>query len=395
MPEPSDTTIDPTSPLDFPKDFEVLKRILRPAGGGVYVVSTGLAEQQALMQAIYRAPTAEAIEAAWHGVLQRIGEARVVVLGVPSDTGAGFTRGANRAPAALRSWLLQREHPMWAPDVLDVGDVRVVPQLLSDDMLSDRQLAATRAALYGDDPLAPSLPVSPLDMCKVAIQLIYRHAPAVAPVVIGGDHSVAWPAFKAAFKHWELRHHRRLGLLHFDAHTDLLAERLGVKYCFATWARHANRLLGGDGRLVQVGIRASGQRRAYWESHTGVKQYWAGDVEGRSVGEVADEIAAHLAARGVDALYVSNDIDGTDPAFASATGTPEPGGLHPDFVSDLVHLLAQRFPLVAGDLVEVAPPLAHEVPGEPDTTLATAARYLGDLVALGGTQGKNAGVRST
>lgn len=368
---------------DFASDLQVLQRILRPAGGGVYVVSTGLAEQQALMQAIYRVPAPEAIEAAWHGVLARIAEARVVVLGVPSDVGAGFTRGANRAPAALRAWLLGREHPVWAPDVLDVGDVRVVPQLLSDDMLSEAQLTATRTALYGEG-VGTGLPVSPLDLCKVAIQLIYRHAPHVAPVVIGGDHSVAWPAFKAAYQHWELRHQRRLGLLHFDAHTDLLLERLGVKYCFATWARHANRLLGGDGRLVQVGIRASGQRRAFWESHTGVKQLWMGDVEGRTAEEVAAQIGDHFARLEVDALYVSNDIDGTDPTFAAATGTPEPGGLHPDFVSDLVHLLAQRFPLVAGDLVEVAPPLAHEVPGEPDRTLATAARYLGDLVALGG-----------
>jgi len=375
-------------------DIEVLRRILRPAGGGVYVVSTGLAEQQALMQAIYKAPTPEAIDAAWQAVLGQIETARVVLLGVPSDVGAGFTRGANRAPAALRAWLLGRAHPLWAPDVLDLGDVRVVPQLLTDDMLSPGQLAATRMALYGDDPLGPSLPVSPLDLCQLALKVVYARAPEVAPIVLGGDHSVAWPAFKAAFKHWELRRQRRLGLLHFDAHTDLLAERLGIKICFATWARHANRLLGGDGRLVQVGIRASGQRRAFWESSTGVKQYWAGDLEGRTVAEVAAEIGDHYARLEVDALYVSNDIDGTDPAFAAATGTPEPGGLHPDFVSDLVHLLAQRFPVVAGDLVEVAPPLAHEIEGEPDRTLATAARYLGDLVALGG-RGKNAGVRST
>ena len=56
------------------------------------------------------------------------------------------------------------------------------------------------------------------------------------------------------------------GLLHFDAHTDLLQERLGIQYCFATWAYHANELLRRDGRLVQVGIRASGRSQSHWES---------------------------------------------------------------------------------------------------------------------------------
>ncbi|MEZ4467654.1 MAG: arginase family protein [bacterium] len=374
---------------DPQRDRAILERILRPAGGGVYVVSTGLAEQQALMRAIYGA---EDVQAGWAAALDRLADARVVVLGVPSDVGAGFTRGANRAPADLRAHTLG--HPMWTPDVLDLGDVRVVPQLLSDDMLSPAQIAATREALYGDDALGAALPVSPLDLCARALRIVYRHAPDAAVVVLGGDHSVAWPAFKEAFRHFEERRGRTLGLLHFDAHTDLLPERLGVKYCFATWARHAARLMGADGRLVQVGIRASGRTRGHWEPAAGVRQLWMAELEGRSAADVADEIGAHLAARGVDALYVSNDIDGTDPAYAAATGTPEPGGLHPDFVSELVHLLADRFPLVAGDLVEVAPPLAHEVAGEPGRTLDTAARYLADLVDRGG-RGKNAGVRST
>ena len=64
---------------------------------------------------------------------------------------------------------------------------------------------------------------------------------------------------------------------------------------------------------------------------------------------------------GVDALYVSNDIDGTDPKFAAATGTPEPNGLTPELVSGLTLRLGEYFPLIGGDLVEVAPPLAGEV----------------------------------
>ncbi len=367
------------------RPLDVLQRILRPAGGGVYVVSTGLAEQRALQRQVYGAETDADVHARWQAALATLPEASVVTLGVPSDVGAGFTRGANRAPAALRAWLLGRpRHPLWT--TVDAGDVRVVPQLLSDEMLGDAQIAATRAALYGDDPLAAGLPVSPLDLCARALACIFAVAPDVVPIVIGGDHSVGWPAFLAAHRHWEQARGLRLGLLHFDAHTDLLESRLGIKYCFATWAWHANELLGRDGRLVQVGVRASARPQAHWEDTLGVRQIRAAEANRRGAEALADEIAERFTRLGVDALYVSNDIDGTDVAYAGATGTPEPDGLTPDLVSSLTRLLAQRFPLVGGDLVEVAPPLAHGAPGEPGRTLDTAARYLGDLVQCAGTR---------
>ncbi len=353
--------------------IETLERLLAPAGGGVYVVTTGVAEQEALQRRIY----GDDVAGGWRAALRRITGARVVLLGVPSDTGAGFTRGANRAPAALRAHLLDDAHPIRARDVVDAGDVRVIPHFLSDELLGDAQIAASRTALYGE-PL--ELPVSPLDMCAAALRQIHALAPDAVTVVLGGDHSVGWPAFSEAHAHWEGKRGRRLGLLHFDAHTDLLSERLGVRHCFATWAWHANELLGRDGRLVQVGLRVSRHDRAHWAQTLNVRQLWADACNARPVGDVAGEIADHFRSLGVDALYISNDIDGTDEGFAAATGTPEPGGLTPDFVSGLVGALRADFPLVGGDLVEVAPPLAHDRPGEPERTLDVAGTYLADLV---------------
>jgi len=359
-----------------PSPLETLETILAPAGGGVHVVSTGVKETRALQQAIYRADSPEAIGPQWRKALERISEAKTVVLGVPSDSGAGFVRGANMGPAGLRQALLDRpEHPMHGDTVVDAGDVRVIPHLLSQEMVSDLQLAKSRLSLYGNANI--DLPVTPLDQCALALRLLRQLNPNIVPIVLGGDHSVGWPAFSTAFE-WAQEQGQKVGLLHFDAHTDLLEDRLGVRYCFATWAYHANELLGRDGRLVQVGIRASGKSREYWESTLGVRQYWPEEYLERPIEEISDEIATRFEKRGVDCLYVSNDIDGTDSAFASATGTPEPRGLHPDQVSELTRRLAKRFPLIGADLVEVAPPLGSA--GEPETTLATACRYLSDLV---------------
>ena len=45
--------------------LNALKLTLRPAGGGVYVVSTGLAEQRQLQRAIYQSSNDEMIETEW------------------------------------------------------------------------------------------------------------------------------------------------------------------------------------------------------------------------------------------------------------------------------------------------------------------------------------------
>ncbi|MFN3199261.1 MAG: arginase family protein [Bradymonadia bacterium] len=358
-----------------------LEQMCRPAGGGIHVVSTGVTEQRALQKALYHVDTDDAVESGWRAALDGLGEARVVVLGVPSDNGAGFTRGANKAPEEIRRHLLsQTGHPYHHAGVLDVGDVRVVPHLLSEEMLHDTQISACRLALYGEKDAR--MPVSPLDLCASALDALAELAPQAVPVVIGGDHSIGWPAFHHAWRRHEQQGGRRLALLHFDAHTDLMPHRLGVKYCFATWAWHANELLGRDTRLVQLGIRASGKSKHHWESTLGVWQLWADECNATDPEVLGKQIAEHYAQLGCDGLYVSNDIDGTDPQWASATGTPEPGGLRPEWVSALTRRVAQDLPLVGGDLVEVAPPLAHERPEEPEITLQTAGQYLGDLIDL-------------
>jgi agmatinase len=170
-----------------------------------------------------------------------------------------------------------------------------------------------------------------------------------------------------------------LGIVQVDAHTDLLEERLGVRYCYATWSFHANELLGRGGRLVQVGTRASRRDRAHWESTLGVRQLWAEEVR-RDPAAALDAIVAHLRRAGVDRVYFSNDIDGTDETYAAATGTPEPGGLDPEFVVALVRRLAKDVGLAGGDVMEVAPGLAGP-PGAADVTVSVAARYLRETIA--------------
>jgi len=364
--------------------IDALVRMLRPAGGGVHLVSTGKAEQVALQQRLYGAADERAVGTRWREDLARAADARAVLLGIPSDTGGGVQRGANLGPAAIRARVLE-DDPAWpaharALGLVDLGDVFSVPQLLEDEMLSDAQRAATARALYPDLPVEERArwPVSPLSIAERALALVLAANPRAKVFALGGDHSTAWPVVKAL-----AAARPGLGVVQIDAHTDLLRERLGIRYCFATWSFHANELLGRGGRLVQVGTRASGREREHWESTLDVRQFWAEEVRSDPAAAL-EAIVAHVRASGVSEVYFSNDIDGTDDAFADATGTPEPGGLLPGFVSALVARLGREVELAGGDVMEVAPYVARSAGGGP-RTVALAARYLRETIeaALG------------
>ncbi|HET6410969.1 MAG TPA: arginase family protein [Anaeromyxobacter sp.] len=354
---------------------ETLALLLRPAGGGVHHVSSGLEAERALERRLYDARSDTEVVERWRGDLERARSARAVLLGIPSDVGGGLQRGASLAPAAVRARLLQDHGPRLerarAAGLVDLGDVFSVPQLLEDEMLSDRQLEATRRALYPDlaEEARKDLPVSPLTIAERALSLVLAENPGAAVVALGGDHSTALPVVRALS-----RVRPTMGIVQVDAHTDLLPARLGVRHCFGTWAYHANELLGRGGRLVQVGIRASAHGREHWEAEEGVSQLWADEVR-RDPAAALDAVVARLRAAKVTGAYFSNDIDGTDPAYADATGTPEPGGLEPGFVRALLSRVREEVGLCGGDVMEVAP-LVERSPGAGDRTVALSATYL-------------------
>ena len=122
-----------------------------------------------------------------------------------------------------------------------------------------------------------------------------------------------------------------------------------------------------------MGIRASGRDQAHWESTTGVRQFWAKDILNDPKGAL-DAVIAHVKGTGVKGVYFSNDIDGTDEAWADATGTPEPAGLTPDWVLALIRRLGAEVGLIGGDIMEVAPSLTR-TPESARRTVGLAAQY--------------------
>ncbi|NBV49789.1 arginase family protein [bacterium] len=351
--------------------LDKLRLFLRAPGQGIYTPSTGGGYAARLQQKLYGTTDPKQILAAWDEGFQKIRRVESILLGVPSDTGAGIMKGANFGPIGVREAYLE-QYGSWPKTVLDLGDILCVPHFLHDEMLSPEQRTKTQKELYPGQ--GESLPVSPLSITEAVLKACYELNPQAKIFLIGGDHSVSWPAMVYCHQ----RFGKSFGVLHFDAHTDLMQSRLGVDYCFATWAYQSLRFLEPY-HLVQVGIRSSSKTKAQWAELHPVLQFWAHEVVGKE-NEVIAQICQHFSDKGIRQIYISNDIDGTDSKEASATGTPEPQGLKSEFVKKLIAEVKRQFDVFGGDVVEVAPPLSGVRDFKTEPTCRLGAQYLHELV---------------
>ena len=110
-----------------------------------------------------------------------------------------------------------------------------------------------------------------------------------------------------------------------------------------------------------------------------MRQYWAKDILA-DPNRALDDVIAHVKSTAVSGVYFSNDVDGTDEAWADATGTPEPQGLTPQWVLELIERLGAEVGLLGGDVMEVAPTIAPR-PDSVERTVGLAARYFEATVA--------------
>jgi agmatinase len=275
---------------------------------------------------------------------------RAVLIGVPYDGGTTASPGARFAPYHVRrvSAFVQGWHPVHRLPVferaraIDGGNV-VFPPFNAE---------AVRALVDG---------------AALAV-----HQAGAAPFLVGGDHSIALPALRAA-----ARVHGPVAVIHVDAHLDTSGpETWGEPYHHGTPFRHAiSEGLIQRGQLHQVGLRAS------WGGADDERVSSDHGARATTADEVATLGAAAVGARIREAIgdrpaYLSFDVDAVDPAFAPGTGTPVPGGLSSREALQLVRALA-GVRLVGMDLVEVCPALDHA-----DLTSHLAAALLFEGLAL-------------
>lgn len=242
---------------------------------------------------------------------------RAVIIPVPYDLTSTYVSGSRSGPDAIISASMNMEQ--------------------FDEELKTENF---RVGIHTQDRLETSAasPGEMMDAVEGAVGEVI--AAGKLPVVLGGEHSITIGALRA-FK----KMHRRLSILHLDAHADLRDSYQGTPLSHACAGRRASEM----GRLVQAGIRSMSAEEEEFRKGSRVQTFFAADIVAGRVRP--HEIVSNLGGE----IYITVDLDVFDPAFMPATGTPEPGGLDWYTVIGILRAACEGRRVVGLDVVELAP----------------------------------------
>ena len=243
-------------------------------------------------------------------------EARIVLFGAPFDSTTSFRPGTRFAPHTIRSesFGLETYSPLLDRDledisVFDSGDLELC---IGSSEKALAQISERTATILADNKL---------------------------PLMIGGEHLVTLGAFREVIKKYPDVH-----IIHFDAHTDLRDEYLGVGLSHACVIRRCHDLTG-DGRIHQFGIRSGERSEFRWaaEGHTDLHKF------------NFDGLAETVKQIGRKPVYFTIDLDVLDPSVFPGTGTPEAGGVGFNDLLNAISTVCDNCNIVAADVNELCP----------------------------------------
>jgi agmatinase len=265
--------------------------------------------------------------------------ADVVILGAPFDGGTSHRAGTRFGPRAIRQTcylphdgsrpsLAMRVDGLQDLLVYDAGDVEMFS---GDAARSVRDLQEAVHAVTASGAI---------------------------PLVLGGDHTIAWPDAAGVAQHLG---QGRISMIHFDAHADTGNIEFGSLIGHGQPMRRLieSGALRGD-RFLQIGLRGywPPPDTLDWMAQQHMRSYEMSEIGARGLTECLTEAFA-IALDDCDGVFLSVDIDVCDPGHAPGTGTPEPGGLTARELLDSVRRIAYELPVVGMDVVEVSPPYDH------------------------------------
>ena len=241
-------------------------------------------------------------------------DADIVLFGAPFDGTTSFRPGTRFGPKAIRSesFGIETYSPYQDKDledykIFDGGDLDLCFGN-TEEVLKDIELNVSEI----------------IDNNKI-------------PGMIGGEHLVTLGAIRALSKKYDNLH-----VIHFDAHTDLREDYLGVKLSHATVMRRVWDILG-DNKIYQYGIRSGERKEFNWaKEHTKLTKF---NFEG---------IEEAIKTLGNVPVYFSLDLDILDPSCFCGTGTPEAGGVSfNELLSNIIKI--GDLNIVGFDMVELSP----------------------------------------
>ncbi|HKJ18777.1 MAG TPA: agmatinase family protein [Xanthomonadales bacterium] len=261
------------------------------------------------------------------------GEVDVAIVGAPLNMGSGWRDSGEQATTDMRlyGWPMGDRDQYVQVDaskvlnIVDYGDIAI------DNNSTERSMQHVR------------------DVVREIVEA------EVIPIIIGGDHSLEYPNVAALA---DVYGKEKVSVIHFDSHYDawwggahLISHGLPVYRLI-----NEGHVRAAD--YIQVGLRSRGPDKSgfEWMREQGMRYHTMAEVEKRGWDAVIDRVVAEASEEGRK-IHISFDIDVLDPAYATATGTPVPGGINMREAITIVRRLCAESNVVSFDLVELHPAL--------------------------------------
>ena len=299
------------------------------------------------------APTFSGIDTFWRAQYVRpelVPSGHVAVMGAPNDMTMSTRPGTRYGPKAIRQnscHFITQTRSAPTKEIVDVGTgkrIRIPDELPLVDC--------------GDMIVYPNnLERTTVSLRETMHTLVTRGA---FPIILGGDHYIAYPLFDG----WgraltESGRARRLGYLQIDGHLDAMDDnKVWGKYWHGSNARRISELPFTSVRNMSW-LGTNGFTWAdewdFVQAHS-LKMLTTTHIRKLGIKEAARQ-AVEVAAEGVDAVYLSLDIDVVDFSLSPGTGSTNFGDITPVELLEAMDVLARYDIIKAFDVVEVAPTL--------------------------------------
>jgi agmatinase len=253
---------------------------------------------------------------------------------VPLDITTTFGKGTARGPEAIRltsarqieTFVLDEKVDIYErAKIYDLGDLRI-PQLRT-------KKGNENSVIHYLNYLDKTIP-------EITDRLVSSNK---LPVIMGGEHTVTYYSLRSLANIKPI-------VIHFDAHRDMKPEYNGMKICHTTPFYH----LISEGHIpgvniIQIGIRQTDKQENKLAEENGVVTFDAWEIH-RDIDNVLNYLKSATLNK---KLYISFDIDVYDIPYVPCTGTPEPFGLNPFEILEIIKSIDKSSKLVGIDIVEV------------------------------------------
>lgn len=274
------------------------------------------------------------------------------LIGVPYSGGNAIERMQYLGPRTIRNRSASygrahrnfRINPFELARIRDLGDV-ALPRGLNPDMSAED--------------------------CQAFYEKVFKAG--IIPVSVGGDHSITWPALRAARA---TRFSEPVGIIHFDSHTDAAPESMGTRNTAAGFRMGAEDGVIDPKRTIQIGIR--GPQGDLSMDDWALENFAAVITTDAFIEQGVDAVLEKVRqVVGDGPTFLSFDLDAIDPSEAPGVADPEINGLR---IREIMKLLDgfRGLNLMGADIVCYCPPLDN--PSQ--ITAMTASLLLLQFVTL-------------